>query len=83
MPDFKAVVITDSTNDRGGPSHGLHRTFDLHPDVQTVALADPSDEHRNQWRQEAGAATGYADYRDMLAAESPDIAIIAVHRYPQ
>ena len=83
MPDFKAVVITDSTNDRGGPSHGLHRTFDRHPDVQTVALADPSDDHRDRWRQEAGAATGYADYRDMLAAESPDIAIIAVHRYHQ
>lgn len=83
MPDFKAVVITDSTNDRGGPSHGLHRTFDQHPDVQTVALADPSNDHRDRWRQEAGAATGYADYRDMLAAESPDIAIIAIHRYHQ
>ena len=83
MPDFRAVVITDSTHDRGGPSHGLHRTFDRHPDVQTVALADPSDDHRDHWLQESGAATGYADYRDMLAAESPDIAIIAIHRYHQ
>ena len=83
MPDFRAVVITDSTNDRGGPSHGLHRTFDLNPDVQTVALADPSDEHRDRWLGESGAASGYADYRDMLAAESPDIAVIAIHRYNQ
>ncbi len=83
MSDLRAVVITDSTNDRGGPSHGLHRTFDRSPDVQTVALADPSDDHRDHWLQESGAATGYADYRDMLAAESPDIAIIAIHRYHQ
>ena len=83
MSDFRAVVITDSTRDRGGPSHGLHRTFDRSPDVQTVALADPSDDHRDHWLQESGAPTGYADYRDMLAAESPDIAIIAIHRYHQ
>ena len=83
MSDFRAVVITDSTRDRGGPSHGLHRTFDRSPDVETVALADPSDDHRDHWLQESGAATGYADYRDMLAAESPDIAIIAIHRYHQ
>ncbi len=83
MSDFRAVVITDSTRNRGGPSHGLHRTFDRSPDVQTVALADPSDDHRDHWLQESGAATAYADYREMLAAESPDIAIIAIHRYHQ
>ena len=83
MSDFRAVVITDSTRDRGGPSHGLHRTFDRSTDVQTVALADPSDDHRDHWLKESGAATSYADYRDMLAAESPDIAIIAIHRYHQ
>ena len=83
MSDFRAVVITDSTRDRGGPSHGLHRTFDRSADVQSVALADPSDDHRDHWLQESGGATGYADYRDMLAAESPDIAIIAIHRYHQ
>ena len=83
MSDFRAVVITDSTRDRGGPSHGLHRTFDRSPDVQTVALADPSNDHRDHWLKDSGAATGYADYRDMLAAESPDIAIIAIHRYHQ
>ena len=83
MSDFRAVVITDSTRNRGGPSHGLHRTFDRSPDVQSVALADPSDDHRDHWLQESGAPTGYADYRDMLAAETPDIAIIAIHRYHQ
>ena len=83
MSDFRAVVITDSSRDRGGPSHGLHRTFDRSSDVEVVALADPSDDHRDRWLKESGAATGYADYRDMLAAESPDIAIIAIHRYHQ
>ncbi len=83
MSQFRAVVITDSTRGRGGPSHGLHRTFDKNPDVELAALADPSETDRARWAQESGAAAAYADYRRMLADQAPDIAVIAVHRYDE
>lgn len=87
MPDFRAVVIADSTgiggSSRNGPSHGLHQTFDQHPDVDLVALSDPSEDNRSRWIAESGATTGYSDYEEMLATEKPDIAIIAIHNYNQ
>ena len=87
MANFRAVVIADSTgiggSSRNGPSHGLHQTFDQHPDVDLVALSDPSEDNRSRWIAESGATTGYSDYEKMLATENPDIAIIAIHNYNQ
>ena len=81
MADFRAVVIVDSN--RGGASHSLHKTFSTNPDVELAALADPVDEGRERFTGESGAATGYADYREMLQHERPDIAVIAQHWYDE
>ena len=47
--------------------------------AEIVALADPDAEGRRRHAELTGAPAAYADYREMLAAEKPDIAVIATH----
>jgi len=72
---YRAVVIGDTKN--GGYGHAMHRIFTHRADVTIVALADPDEAGRTKFGAECGAQNLYADYREMLAKESPDIAIIA------
>lgn len=72
---YKAVVIGDTKN--GGYGHDLHMVFQHRADVTIAALADPDEEGRAKHAAECGAVTTYADWREMLAKEQADIAIVA------
>ena len=79
MSALRAVTIANT--DLGGAGHGLHRAFQANPDVRMVALADPVDEGRAELAAICDAERSYADYREMLEREQPDIVVIARHWY--
>jgi len=72
---YRACIIGD-THD-GGYGHSLHLAFANRPDVQVVALADPDEAGRAQHAAEAKAERSYADYREMLEKEQPDLVSVA------
>jgi predicted dehydrogenase len=72
---YKAVVIGDTK--QGGYGHAMHRIFTHRPDVKVVGLADPDEAGRAKCAAECGAERTYADYREMLAKEQPNLAVIA------
>ena len=70
------VAIIGHTG-RGNYGHYVDEAFVGVEGASIVALADPDDAGRQQAIERTGAAKGYADYRQMLAAEHPDITVIA------
>ena len=62
---------------RGNYGHSLDMAFVGVEGVEIVALADPDDEGRAETAARTGAATAYADYREMLDREKLDIAVLA------
>lgn len=71
---YKACVIGDTN--QGGYGHSLHLMWALRDDVEVVGLADPDEEGRARHAAEASALRSYADYRDMLEKEQPDLVSI-------
>lgn len=71
---YRAAVIGDS--DRGGYGHNLHRMWGLRQDIDTVALSDPNAEDRARHAAECGAERTYANYREMLTKEKPDLVAV-------
>lgn len=71
---YKACIIGDTK--QGGYGHTMHLSFALRDDVEVVALADPDEEGRAKHAQESGAKNTYADYREMLDKETPDLVAI-------
>lgn len=71
---WRACVIGDY--DRGGYGHGMHQLWALRDDVEVVALAEPHEQAREHYAKEAGAQKTYADYREMLESERPDLVAI-------
>ncbi len=72
---FRACVIGDT--DHGGYGHNLHTLWALRDDIDVVGLADPHDQAREHHGKEAHAQRLYADYREMLAKEKPDLVAVA------
>ncbi len=72
---YRACVIGDTQE--GGYGHSLHLAFAHRPDVQVVALADPDEDGRARHAAEAKAERSYADYREMLEQEKPDLVSVA------
>ncbi|HOD49635.1 MAG TPA: Gfo/Idh/MocA family oxidoreductase [Candidatus Hydrogenedentes bacterium] len=68
---YKACIIGD-TNE-GGYGHSMHVAFANRPDVRVVALADPDEAGGAKHAAEAKAERTYADYREMLEKEKPDL----------
>jgi predicted dehydrogenase len=71
---YRACIIGDST--AGGYGHSMHLAFDLQPNVEVVGLADPDEAGRAKHAAECKAQRSYADYREMLATEKPDLVAI-------
>ncbi len=71
---LKACVIGDVK--RGGYGHSMHKVWSGRKNIDVVGLADPDDAGRKQHAGEAGAERSYADYREMLLAEKPDLVSI-------
>jgi predicted dehydrogenase len=53
------------------------------PAVEVVAGADPYQEQRDAFRQRWGVERVYADYREMLRQEKPDIVSVATSAKPR
>ena len=71
---YRACVIGDTKG--GGYGHSLHKVFLARQDVEMAALADPDEQGRTKAAGEAKVARAYADYREMLDKEKPDLVII-------
>ena len=61
---------------RGNYGHGLDLAFVGLPRVSMVAVADEDEEGRGKAVVRTGAERGYADYREMLEKERPDVVAI-------
>ena len=72
---FKVAIIGHTG--RGNYGHFLDRSFQGVEETTVVALADPDDKGRASALERTGAKTGYADYRQMLDRENPDIVVVA------
>jgi len=62
---------------RGNYGHYLDMAFVGVEGCEIVALADPDEKGRAEIQEKTGAPTAYADYREMLEKEQPDIAVLA------
>src|SRR5437762_9322348 len=74
-PPLRAAVIGHTG--RGDFGHGMDVIFSGREGIEVVAVADPSDAGRAQAIKRCGARAGYADYRQMLEKERPQLASIA------
>lgn len=74
-PPLRAAVIGHTG--RGDYGHGLDACFTGLPGVEVVAVADPVEAGRAKAAAKAKAARQYADYREMLAKEKPDLVSVA------
>lgn len=71
---YRACVI--GSTGRGGYGHGLDVAFQRIPRVSVVAVADPDEKGRREAARRAGAERTYADWREMLEKERPDLVSI-------
>lgn len=77
-PKLKAAVIGHTG--RGDYGHGLEGIFSNLPGIEIAALADPDPQGRAQTAARIGAARTYADYRELLEKERPDLVSIAMRQ---
>jgi len=68
---YKACVIGHTA--RGGYGHGLDVCFQKIPNVTVVAVADPDEKGRAAAMKRIGVEKGYADWREMVQKEKPDL----------
>lgn len=68
---YRAAVIGHTG--QGDYGHALDTVFMGLPHVTVVAVADSDESGRAAARRRSAAASTYADYREMLAVERPDV----------
>ncbi len=78
---LKAAVIGHTG--RGDYGHGLESIFSNRPNIELVALADANAEGRAKTATKIGAARQYADYRELLEKERPQLVSIAMRQADQ
>lgn len=71
---YRAAVIGHTG--RGNFGHGWDSAFTGFPQIEVVAAADPVESGRFKAQKASGAARAYADYREMLRREKPDLVAI-------
>lgn len=74
-PPKHKVAIIGSTG-RGDYGHGLDGVWKTLPECEVVGLADADAAGRAKAIERTGAARGYADYREMLDKERPQIVAV-------
>jgi predicted dehydrogenase len=74
-PRRRAAIIGHTG--QGNYGHGLELLFNHRPDVEVVAVADPDAEGRAGAALRSRARRQYADYREMLEKEKPDLVSVA------
>jgi predicted dehydrogenase len=79
-PGQSARVMTAAVighTGRGNYGHGLELVFNDRPGIEVVALADPDPAGRTRAQGRARARRTYADYREMLEKERPELVSVA------
>jgi predicted dehydrogenase len=76
MPRNYRVAVIGRTR-RGDYGHGLDVVWRAFDNVQVVAVADDDAQGRAAAQKRLGARNAYADYRQMLQKERPDIVSVA------
>jgi predicted dehydrogenase len=76
MAQTYRVAVIGRTG-KGNYGHGLDVVWKALDNVQVVAVADENDEGRAKAAARLGAAHAYADYRQMLDKERPQIVSVA------
>ena len=71
---YRAVLI--GATSRGGYGHDWDLAWNGTGRVTVTAVADPDEAGRKRAMERSGAARGYADYREMISREKPDLATI-------
>ncbi len=72
---MKRVAIVYDTATPGLGGHGTHLAFKGLPGVRTVALADSNSNGIADRLAKMGAERHYADYREMITTERPDVVV--------
>jgi predicted dehydrogenase len=72
---YRAAIIGHTG--AGNYGHGLDMLFSGRSNIEVVALADPDAGGRAKAASRTGAARQYADYREMLSKEKPDLVSVA------
>ncbi|MFN0130713.1 MAG: Gfo/Idh/MocA family protein [Verrucomicrobiales bacterium] len=80
-PGLRAAVIGHTG--RGDYGHGLEKIFEGRSGVELVALADPDATGRDKTAAAIGAPRRYADFREMLDKERPQLVSIAMRHADQ
>ncbi len=75
MPNYRVAVI--GRTGRGNYGHGLDMVWLQIPNAQIVAVADENEAGRNAAQKRLGAKNAYADFRQMLQKERPQIVSVA------
>jgi len=75
MADKFRVGVIGSTG-RGDYGHGLDTVWKEVPETEVVAVADADPAGREAAQKRLGAATAYADFREMIEREKP--ALVAI-----
>jgi predicted dehydrogenase len=76
MPRQYRVAVIGRTG-RGNYGHGLDIVWRQFDNVQIVAVADEDERGRVAAQQRLGAKNAYADFREMLKKERPNIVSVA------
>lgn len=71
---YRVALIGNSAN--GGYGHDWDLAWRGVPNVEVIAVADPVEPGRRKAMERAGAAQGFADYREMLVKAKPDIVTV-------
>lgn len=62
---------------RGNYGHGMDLVFNDRPGIEIVGLADPDESGRAKAQERVRARRSYADYREMLEQERPQLVSVA------
>ena len=76
MPRQFRVAVIGRTG-RGNYGHGLDIVWRIVDNVQVVAVADDNEQGRAAAATRLGVRNAYADYRQMLQKERPNIVSVA------
>ncbi|MCE2450842.1 MAG: Gfo/Idh/MocA family oxidoreductase, partial [Candidatus Latescibacteria bacterium] len=71
---YRAAAI--GRTGRGNWGHGLHLGLKNHPRIEVVAVADEDAQERQAKQEELAASRAYADWREMLEAEQPEVVTV-------
>src|SRR5262245_3940796 len=82
-PSAKLTAAVVGHTGRGDYGHGLEGIFSNRPNIEVVALADPDADGRARTAAKIGAPRSYADYRELLEKERPNLASIAMRQSDQ